>query len=403
MLTVMAWHRANSTRIYNEAVSKISDGAAASVERSVLGWCKSNPNATVAETREAAKLIMDGYVQDYDNLASSFAATWYDFQAEANGVKLQQAITSAVYVPKKTDSVARYQVRKLTKEGPAAFAKACGEYARNDALRALNETIIANVGRDKKKGVRFARVPTGRETCTFCIMLASRGAVYHTRQTAGEFKHFHRRCDCKVVPGFEDDPMATLVEGHDPMIAYRLWRRISASTVFEDNLHDLAVNEITNQVASIDTVIPRLWHEQKIASNYSGIFERFVKQYEGKGVITCQYGAKPEGKEIQLISWLSACGHDVEILTPSGRKGDHTPDIRLNGELWEIKRLTTANPTKAKSRIGEAFDQSGCVIADLSVNSNAKTIEIAALEMLEDRRARKVMVVTGGVARLYEK
>lgn len=102
------------------------------------------------------------------------------------------------------------------KSGDAAFARACGEYARNDAFRSLNETIISNVGRDKDRGVRFARVPTGSETCTFCIMLASRGAVYHTRKSAGEFKHFHRHCDCKVVPGFEDDPDAELVEGVRP-------------------------------------------------------------------------------------------------------------------------------------------------------------------------------------------
>ncbi len=189
----------------------------------MLGWCRSNPNATVAESREAAKLIMEGYMQSYDGLASAFAARWYDHQAESNGINLQNAVTASVYTPKKTDSVARYQVRKLMREGPSAFAKACGEYARNDALRALNETIIANVGRDKKKGVRFARVPTGRETCTFCIMLASRGAVYHTRKSAGEFKHFHRHCDCKVVPGFEDDPDAELVEGYKPKELKQMW------------------------------------------------------------------------------------------------------------------------------------------------------------------------------------
>ena len=43
-------------------------------------------------------------------------------------------------------------------------------------------------------------MPTGFETCTFCLMLASRGAVYHTRKSAGEWKHFHRECDCKVAP-----------------------------------------------------------------------------------------------------------------------------------------------------------------------------------------------------------
>ena len=127
------------------------------------------------------------------------------------------------YRPESVDTVARYQAKKLVKGGDAAFARACGEYARNDAFRSLNETIISNVGRDRSAGVRFARVPTGFETCTFCIMLASRGAVYHTRKSAGEFKHFHRHCDCKVVPGFEDDPDAELVEGVRPEELREQW------------------------------------------------------------------------------------------------------------------------------------------------------------------------------------
>ena len=91
-----------------------------------------------------------------------------------------------VYEPGSVDDVARYQAKKLAKEGDAAFARACGEFARNDAFRGLNETIVANVGRDGDKGAMFARVPTGFETCTFCLMFASRGAVYHMRKTTGE-------------------------------------------------------------------------------------------------------------------------------------------------------------------------------------------------------------------------
>ena len=215
----------NEFDAYNLAVDKIGNKAASDVESSVLNWCAQNPTASVAEKREAAKLIMEGYVQGYDDIASEFAAEWYDHRAKSEGISLDQAITMAVYSPEKSDAVARYQARKLTKGGDAAFAKACGEYARNDAFRSLNETIISNVGRDKDKGARFARVPTGFETCTFCLMLASRGAVYHTRKTAGEWKHFHRRCDCKVVPSFEDDPLAEVVQGVKPRELYDLYKQ----------------------------------------------------------------------------------------------------------------------------------------------------------------------------------
>lgn len=201
---------------YNRAVARIGDKASFDVESSVLAWCRANASASVAEKREAAKLIMDGYIQGYDDIAAEFAAEWYDHRAQKSGVALDQAITMTTYKPESVDDVARYQAKKLAKGGDAEFAKACGEFARNDAFRSLNETIVANVGRDRDKGARFARVPTGFETCTFCLMLASRGAVYHTRKSAGEFKHFHRGCDCKIVPGFEDDPDAELVEGVRP-------------------------------------------------------------------------------------------------------------------------------------------------------------------------------------------
>lgn len=201
---------------YNRAVARIGDKAASDVESSVLAWCRANASASVAEKREAAKLIMEGYIQGYDDIAAEFAAEWYDHRAQKSGVALDQAITMTTYEPESVDAVARYQAKKLAKGGDAEFAKACGEFARNDAFRSLNETIIANVGRDRDKGARFARVPTGFETCTFCLMLASRGAVYHSRKTAGEFKHFHRNCNCKVVPGFEDNPDDELVEGIKP-------------------------------------------------------------------------------------------------------------------------------------------------------------------------------------------
>lgn len=45
-------------------------------------------------------------------------------------------------------------------------------------------------------GAGWARVPTGAETCAFCLMLASRGAVYSSEQTAGGGKAYHGACDC---------------------------------------------------------------------------------------------------------------------------------------------------------------------------------------------------------------
>ena len=213
---------------YSAAADEIAAGAEHDVRDAVLAWCRENPDATVAEKREAAKLIMEGVVQSYDEMAASLAADWYDYRAECEGARLERAIAATVYDPDSIDRAARYQAGKLIGGDDAGFADACGEFARNDAMRGLNETVVSNAERDKGRGVRFARIPTGYETCTFCIMLASRGAAYTSREAAGEFKHYHRRCDCKVVPGHSDDPFAELVEGVRPNELHSLWKEMES-------------------------------------------------------------------------------------------------------------------------------------------------------------------------------
>ena len=303
---------------YNREVARIGDRAAADVESSVLAWCRSHEDATVAEKREAAKLIMEGFVQGYDDVAAELAAQWYDHRAEQGGARLDQAVTMTTYRPDSVDAVARYQARKLAKGGDAAFAKACGEFARDDAFRSLNETISANVGRDKDKGVRFARVPTGFETCTFCLMLASRGAVYHTRKSAGEFKHFHRRCDCKIVPGFGDDPDAELVEGVRPKELRERYRAIKQIDSME-GLTDSDRQELAERALRVEV--------ESIAGKKLGSV-KYVKSRDSL-----------EGHEKAGIDNLLLNGFDIETV----KEDPHAPanlDISMNGELWEMKNLT---------------------------------------------------------------
>ena len=72
--------------------------------------------------------------------------------------------------------------------------------------------------------------------------------------------------------------------------------------------------------------------------------------------------------------------------------------------MWEIKRLTTRLPGKARERISDALNQSDSVIVDLSVNEHdADALEAAAVGMLDDPRARRILVVKDGKAVLYKK
>lgn len=81
----------------------------------------------------------------------------------------------------RTDEVVRFVAESFPGESPeASLARAVARLARDQVARRANATTSHNVGRDSRRGVRFARVPMGPYACRFCVMLASRGFVYHS-------------------------------------------------------------------------------------------------------------------------------------------------------------------------------------------------------------------------------
>lgn len=85
--------------------------------------------------------------------------------------------------------------------------------------QAGRSTMFASVG---DNGLRYARVPWG-DTCAFCLMLASRGDVYHTRESAGgDGNRFHPVCDCSIEPVRYDEDLEALKQaaGYDPDALY---------------------------------------------------------------------------------------------------------------------------------------------------------------------------------------
>ena len=92
-------------------------------------------------------------------------------------------------------------------------------------------------------GVKFARVPSGSETCAFCFMLASRGAVYLSEAKAGKMNKFHGKCDCQIVPvrGPQDYP-----EGYHPDAMYDDYARARDKVAPEGQ--PIRVNEVLSQM-----------------------------------------------------------------------------------------------------------------------------------------------------------
>lgn len=101
---------------------------------------------------------------------------------------------------------------------------------------------------------RWARVPSGVNTCAFCAMLASRGFVYKTEETAGGLGNtYHPHCSCTPTPSWDGTPQ---LDGYDLKGYKKLYAaatsKLGDNLTGETRLHSLLAN-IRNSGSSIIT------------------------------------------------------------------------------------------------------------------------------------------------------
>lgn len=180
-----------------------------------IEWTPGNIAECRAIVVEAMQAVMPGYTA----LAAQASADLYDAVREASVGEALGAVAESGYSPEATDGAVRAVVQKIV-DGKAVevFNDYVLQRADYEIRRAANYCITANGARDPLKP-KYARVPTGAETCDFCLMLASRGFVYHSTSSAA-VDHTHAACDCRVICGFPGDE----VEDYDPDALYRDWQ-----------------------------------------------------------------------------------------------------------------------------------------------------------------------------------
>lgn len=198
-------------------INSISADAKARVLRVLrsISWTPEN----VAECRELVLQALAQVMPTYTGLAAQASADFYDAARELSVGSSLGASAYSGYDPRKTDGAVRGFVQKIVDGKPVeTFDNLVLSRVDYELRRAANYCITANGRRDQLKP-KYARVPTGAETCDFCLMLASRGFVYHSVSSAA-VDHTHDRCDCRVVPGFSGDE----VEGYDTQEIYDRWQ-----------------------------------------------------------------------------------------------------------------------------------------------------------------------------------
>lgn len=174
--------------------------------------------ADVATVREQVIAIMQAVCGASSDVAARIAAEFYDdLRAEFGIDDGFSAYVDSGRDPDATEGAVRAFVDDLLEGRRDAFVAKCVDRADAETRRAANTCTVSNARRDPKRP-RYARVPTGAETCRFCIMLASRGFAYHSEELAS---HAHANCVCRVIPSWDKSPAA---ESYDPSYYFDVYR-----------------------------------------------------------------------------------------------------------------------------------------------------------------------------------
>lgn len=190
--------------------------------------------------------LMDAYCDAASSIGARISAEFYSGLREIASGKGGILSLQTGRNRQATERAVRAFIDQLIDGSDEVFEELLMERVELEAKKAAAYNTIDNVRNDPDRP-RFARVPIGEKTCDFCLMLASRGPVYLTEESAGAFTKFHAHCDCKVVPfwgtvgaGVSRRKGSMTVEGYDPDAYYKEYRERMKDPAFAARMKQAA-------------------------------------------------------------------------------------------------------------------------------------------------------------------
>lgn len=322
---------------YTAAINRISAECRRSLTADLAGV---DLSGDVPSARDAVIAVMHRWCGAATDLSSVLAAEFYDGLRESEVGERLGAIAESGRAPEATEGAVRAFVDDLVEGKHDKFMNELVDRLDYETKKSAAETVYVNGRRDAKRP-RFARVPSGSETCEFCIMLASRGFVYHSEQTAGKEGHYHANCDCRIVPGWDDE---TKVEGYEPDELYKLYkagyrkRCSSIDSKLARPARELRKREkYIRKHAEQMSDDKRAEYERNLREFYHEKIGSYIESFSKDGRIHAEYGAIPHGKEILAGEVLARDGHEITYLRERDEKGVKNIDIVMDGKLFELK------------------------------------------------------------------
>lgn len=221
---------------YRRELDVLGDSAATYVLEYLSALDSAGVDLSVADIREETILAIEDSLNAFGDQASELACDLFEEVVVQGYGKRADVRLESVISNEMIDGKVRYLARNLVDGKRDEFRRDVADVTRYYVKRSAFENMERNCDRND---VRYARVPSGTETCAFCFMLSSRGFVYRSEETAGSTHSYHPHCNCIIVPGFKGLDNSTQIEGYDPDEMYDRWKACKETIGGDSALRDL--------------------------------------------------------------------------------------------------------------------------------------------------------------------
>lgn len=341
--------------LLTQQVNAISADAQAKVLEvlEAVEWTPGN----VARCREIVAEALASVIPAYADASAQAAADFYDAARElCAGEAIGAAALSGLDMAAVQGAV-RALVQVVVDGGAKErFDREVLGRVDVEMKKAAANSIVENAAKDPAKP-RWARVPSGRETCPFCLMLASFGFNTGSKEAAS---HTHANCDCRIVPQWGDGS----VGGYDPDGMYGRYNACLDAIGGRDGVRRewdaLPKEEREAYVAK---------HGGKAGKAFDAFLNKRVSAEIGRrdpewfrtGKVpeySAEPGAKPDRFEKQCGAVLRANGFPVDFrktagTCPGGYK-KRTSDVFVGKTPWEMKNPESNNDKTVKNQLKKA-------------------------------------------------
>lgn len=209
---------------YSDSLNQISDKAKTALAAALGRIDYSRPPE---EVRKAVIEVMQAACGASTDVTAQLAADFYSGMRARMGGGSFKALAKSMRKPEATDGAVFAFLQSLFDgmDRDEFIAKCVGrlDYENRKAAKAC---IASNASHDEVRPL-WALVPTGDETCEYCLIFASYGFVKSDRLT----EHVHENCDCRLVPTWD---RKTTIQGYED--------KLDEYKAFYQEIHDMWEN-----------------------------------------------------------------------------------------------------------------------------------------------------------------